>query len=99
MEANPFRRIVIASVWNANINGLSHLDTFVRIAIEGDFYEAVECLTVIEESEGELIEEKILDSLLLLKAYMVDAKNENDPKKTIMDSILARINILNQGHL
>lgn len=99
MSENPFRRIVIASVWNANINGLGHLDTFVKIAIEGDYYEALECLTVIEESEGELIEEKILDSMLILKEYMADEKNSKDVKYPIIDSILKRVNILNQGRL
>jgi len=97
MDANPFRRELIAAVWNAEINGMDHMDTFVRIAIEGSFYEAIECLTVIEESNGELIEEKILESLLLLKAYMDDPANEKDEKRPIIQNIFEKVSLLNQG--
>lgn len=97
MEANPFRKELIAAVWNAEIDAMDHLDTFVRIAIEGSFYESIECLTVIEESNGELIEEKILDSLLLLNSYMNDAANENDEKRPIIKSILDKVSLFNKG--
>ena len=97
MGANPFRQILLASIWNANINGLDHLDTFVRIAIEGNYFEAVECLTVIEESEGELNEEKILDSLLLLKAYMTNENVKNEAKFLIIEDIMQKVSNLNMG--
>ena len=97
MEANPFRQELIAAVWNAEIDGMDHLDTFVRIAIEGSFYEAIECLTVIEESNGELIEEKILESLLLLKKYLDDPEKENDDKRTIIQNIMEKVTLFNQG--
>ena len=97
MEANPFRKELIAAVWNAEIDGMDHLDTFVRIAIEGSFYESIECLTVIEESNGELIEEKILDSLLLLNSYMNDPANEKDEKRPIIQNILEKVSLFNKG--
>lgn len=97
MDANSFRKELIAAVWNAKIDGMNHLDTFVRIAIEGSFYETIECLTVIEESEGELIEEKILDSLLLLKNYMDDSSKENDDKRPIIQNIFDKVSMLNNG--
>jgi AAA15 family ATPase/GTPase len=97
MDDNPFRQILLASIWNANINGLDHLDTFVRIAIEGNYFEALECLTVIEESEGELNEEKILDSLLLLKAYMADEKAKDEAKFFIIEDIMQKVSDLNLG--
>ena len=97
MKANSFRQILLSMIWTANINGLDHLDTFVRIAIEGTLYEAIECLTVIEESEGELNEEKILESLLLLNEYMKKPGVENDAKFSIIESIFIKVSDLNKG--
>jgi hypothetical protein len=97
MGANSFRKELIAAVWNAEIDGMDHLDTFVRIAVEGSFYESIECLTVIEESTGELVEEKILDSLLLLKNYMDDPAKKNDEKNPIIQSIFEKVSRFNSG--
>lgn len=97
MAENPFRKDLIAAVWNAEIDGMDHLDTFVRIAVEGSFYEAIECLTVIEESNGELIEEKILDSLLLLKQFLDNPKSEEDIKLPIIQNIHEKVSQFNSG--
>ena len=67
MEPNPFRTVLIAAVWNANIAAFDHLDLFVKLAVEGSFEESIECLTVIEETEGVIVEEQVLESLLMLK--------------------------------
>ncbi len=97
MKANSFRQILLSMIWTANINGLDHLDTFVKIAIEGTLYEAIECLTVIEESEGELNEEKILESLLLLNEYRNKPGIKDDPKFSILESIFVKVSDLNKG--
>ena len=99
MEANSFRQVLLSMIWTANINGLGYLDTFVKIAIEGTLYEAIECLTVIEESEGEVNEEKVLESLLLLNEYMKRPGVDQDDKYTLIESILDRVKNLNKSIL
>jgi len=99
MESNPFRRVLLSSIWEAGINGLEELDTIVRIAIEGDLYEAIECLTIIEESEGTLNEEKILDSLLLLEAFKSSNEKVDPSKEVIMSSIYDKVSDMNKGIL
>lgn len=97
MEPNPFRKVLISAIWEAEINCLDDLDTFVRIAIEGDMYEAIECLTVIEEANGALNEEKILDSLLLLNEYYSDPSNKKNDKNPFVQSIMDKVSDLNKG--
>jgi hypothetical protein len=97
MPSTPFRRVLVSAVWESEINGLDYLDTFVKIALEGDLYEAIECLTVIEESEGELNEEKILDSMLLLKDYMSNPDNASNEKAVIIESIASKVSDMNKG--
>jgi len=98
MEANPFRAVLIATIWNANINALDHLDLFVKLAIEGSFEEAIECLSVIEETEGEVVEEQVLDSLLMLKEYLLNPKNDSIDKTPIIKDILIKVEEIERMH-
>ena len=98
MDANPFRSVLIASVWNANIDALDHLDLFVKIAIEGSFEEAIECLTVIEETEGVIVEEQVLESLLMLKEYLQNDDNNSLDKTPVIKDILTKIEEIERLH-
>jgi hypothetical protein len=57
----------------------------VTIAIEGDFMEAMECLTIIESMEPPLPEDQLMDCLLSLKEYF--SKNPTGEKVTLIKSI------------
>lgn len=98
MDANPFRSVLISTIWNANIAALDHLDLFVKIAIEGNFEEAIECLTVIEESEGVIIEEQVLESLLMLKEYILKEDNSSDEKMPVIKDILTKVESIDNSH-
>jgi len=93
----PFRKILLSTLWESNINALGHLDTLVKIALEGDLYEAIEVLTILEESEGELIEENILESLLLLKEYEANHDVKDKDKASFIQSISDKVNAWNKG--
>lgn len=97
MDACSFRKTLLSAVWESNIDALPYLDTFVKIALEGDLYEVIEVLTVLEESEGELIEEKVLDSLLLLKEYESANLQQDPTKEVFINSISDKINDWNKG--
>ena len=95
--AHPFRKLLLSTIWESNIDALPHLDTLVKIAIEGDLYEAIEVLTILEEGEGELVEEKILDSLLLLKEYEASNSEKEATKEVFITSISDKLNDWNKG--
>ena len=98
MGPNPFRTVLIATVWNANIDALDHLDLFVKIAIEGSFEEAIECLTVIEETEGVIVEEQVLESLLMLKEYLQNDDNNSLDKTPVIKDILTKVEEIERLH-
>jgi hypothetical protein len=98
MEANPFRSVLISTIWNANIAAMDHLEMLVRLAIEGDFLEAIECLTVIEETEGVIEEEQVLESLIMLKEYLSNPENKDSDKTTIIQDILLKVEEIEQMH-
>jgi hypothetical protein len=97
MPPCPFRKVLLSTLWEAKIDALDHVDVLVKVAIDGDLYEAIEVLTVLEESEGELNEEKILESLLLLKEF--ESKNlAIDPAKdAFIKSIKDKLELWNKG--
>lgn len=98
MDANPFRAVLLATVWNANIDALDHLDLFVKIAIEGSFEESIECLTVIEETEGVIVEEQVLESLLMLKEYLQNDDNNSLDKTPVIKDILTKVEEIERLH-
>ena len=97
MPAIEFRKTLLAAIWNSKIDALPILDDLIRIAIEGDYYEAIEVYTILDESEGEIIEERVLDALLLMNEYKNSPDYKNDPKKELIDQIASKLDLLNQG--
>ena len=98
MDPNPFRTVLIATVWNANIDALDHLDLFVKLAVKGSFEEAIECLTVIEETEGVIVEEQVLESLIMLKEYLQNDDNNLLDKTPVIKDILTKVEQLERFH-
>jgi hypothetical protein len=79
---------VLATIWNSPLNYSYYLADFVEIAVEGDFMEALECLTIIENLEGPFEERYVLESQLHLQDYVKDT-NPKDPKKAQIMSEIA----------
>lgn len=79
------REKIISIFWNAGLEPKEYLNKLVTIAIEGEFMEAVECLTVIENMEPPFPEDQLMDSLLNLKEYF--SKNPSGEKVNIIRSV------------
>ena len=60
---------------------------FVEIEVDGNFMEALECLTIIENLEGTLEERHILESQLHLSDYVKDTDPKDPQKAQIMSEI------------
>lgn len=78
---------IVSIFWNAGLEPKDDLSVFVKIAIDGNFMEALECLTLIENLEPPFSEEQLMDSLLLLKEYFASNPNEDDQKYTLLRTI------------
>lgn len=89
-EKNPiFREKVLNSMWNSKNDYSDYLPVLVKIAVEGNYLESLECLTIIENLMGPISEEDILESQLFLKVYF--EKSAQNEQKTILIQEIASI--------
>jgi len=79
------REKILSVFWNAGMEVKDHLSELVNYAIQGDFMEAVECLTIIENMEPPLPEDQLMECLLNLKEYF--STQPQGEKVTIIRSI------------
>ena len=91
------RQKVLTSIWNSKLTYDEHLPFFVMLASTGDFMQALECLTIIENMQGPFAEHELLESQLVLKEYVEEAKSEDEQKRHIMSEIAWFIKEQNEG--
>lgn len=81
------RQKVLTTIWNCKIDYSEYIAEFVEIACEGNFMEALECLTILENLEGPFQEQHILECQLHLKDYLEDTTAKDIQKAQIMSEI------------
>lgn len=87
-EANaPIKRQLLSAFWNSKLDFSAYLSDFVLFAIDGDFLDAFEAITLIEQFETLVPESAIMESQLLLKEYFGGTDKRNEQKDTIMGDI------------
>lgn len=89
-EFLPIRAQLLSTIWNSPLNYSYFLAEFVEIAVEGDFLEALECLTILENLEGPFEERHVLEAQLHLQDYLKDT-SEKEPKKAQIMSEIAML--------
>lgn len=92
----PIRNELLTAVWNMKVDFSDYTAEFVEIAVKGDFMEALECLTIIENLEGPFMEEDILESQLHLKNYLESTEPKDEQKAQLISEIAIRIKDINQ---
>lgn len=81
------RQQILSTIWNSKIDYSGYIAEFVEIACEGNFMEALECLTIIENLEGPFEENHILECQLHLRDYLEDSTPKDPQKTQIMSEI------------
>lgn len=92
----PIRRELLSTVWNMKVDFSDYVAEFVEMAVSGDFMQALECLTIIENLEGPFIEEDILEAQLHLKNYLESEQRKDEQKAHILSEIAIAIKEINQ---
>lgn len=96
MEAfrNPdyevLRRKMVSAFWNSKLDFSDYLSDFILFAIEGDFQDTLEVLTLVENTEVLSPEHAIMESQLLLKEYFGQEESRDEQK----DSLLADLALI-----
>lgn len=88
-------QLLLSSIWNSGLDYRPYMGDIARATINGDFMHAMECITIIENFEGKLEEEQIMDALLVFQSYLVDTKEEEDPKSELIKDIVLLLQSLN----
>jgi len=97
-ESNPeLRKLVLSAIWNSKLPFDAHLPFFVMLASQGDYLEALDCLTIIENMSGPFDESQLLESQLLLKEYIEERAPQTDQKAQIMSEIAWFVKEQNEG--
>lgn len=89
------RQALLSTIWNSRLDYSSYLAEFVEMAVEGDYLEALECLTIIENLEGPFEESDILESQLHLKEYL-ETGAKNDQKAVLISEIALLVKNFNE---
>lgn len=83
----PVRQLLLSTIWNTSLDYANYLADFVLIACEGDFLEALDCLTILENLNGEIEERHILEAQWHLKEYLEDTAPKEERKAQIISEI------------
>lgn len=81
------RQQVLSTIWNSKLDYSEFIAEFVEIACEGNFMEALECLTILENLEGPFEERLILECQLHLRDYLEGTTPKDPQKAQIMSEI------------
>nr|WP_294859030.1 hypothetical protein [uncultured Fluviicola sp.] len=93
MEAfkNPLnvhlRRKLVTAFWNSKLDFSDYLADFVLFGIEGNFLDALEAITLIENFETVAPESAILESQLLLTEYFGQTEQRDDQKDALLTDL------------
>jgi hypothetical protein len=83
------RPIILSSIWNSKLDYSYFLSDFVEIAVEGDYLDTLECLTIIENLEGPFEERHILEAQLFLRDFIESTGKTKDDRKAVLISEIA----------
>lgn len=94
---SELRKLVLSAIWNSKLPFDAHLPFFVMLATQGDYLEALDCLTIIENMAGPFEEALLLEAQLLLKEYIEERAPQSDQKAQIMSEIAWFVKEQNEG--
>lgn len=79
------RETLIRICWENGLDYTNHLSTFMEVLIQGEYMEAFEAFTVIENSEGHISEVSSKEYISMLKAAL---PNVSDERQTLIHRII-----------
>ncbi|MGV3610533.1 MAG: hypothetical protein ACO1N0_06265 [Fluviicola sp.] len=81
------RRKLASTFWNSKLDFSDYLADFVLFGIEGDFLDALEVITLVENFETVAPESAILEAQLLLTEYFGQTQKRDEQKDAILTDL------------
>lgn len=86
-EYASLRRKLVCAFWNSKLDFSDYLADFVLFAIEGDFLDTLEVLTLIENFESFAPDHAVMESQLLLKEYFGQDTDREAQKDALLTDL------------
>lgn len=86
-DFHGMKRKLTAAFWNSKLDFSAYLSDFVLFAIEGDFLDAFEAITLIEQFETQTSESAVMESQLLLKEYFGEVLDRSSQKDLLLTDL------------
>lgn len=86
-QNEELKRKLVTTFWNSKLDFSEYLADFVLFGIEGDFLDALEAITLIENFETIAPESAILESQLLLTEYFGQTEGRDEQKDAILTDL------------
>jgi hypothetical protein len=81
------RQQILQILWNTRLDFSPYLVHFVQWALEGDFQNTLEALTVMEQMEGPINEEQLLEAQCLVQEFINSTPSIEERKKALLGDI------------
>lgn len=94
-EYSASHQALLSSIWNSGLDYRQYMGDIANATVKGDFMYAMECLTILENLEGKLDEDEIMDALLVFKSYLVEHKEDEDNKISLLQEIVILLQNMN----
>jgi hypothetical protein len=82
-ENKAYKRLLLSSVWESGLDASPYLKNFVEIAVDADYLETIECMTIIENMPGPFNPETLEESIAIAR----DAADEHEERFDLLNSI------------
>lgn len=79
--------LLMASIWNSGLDYRSHLGAIAEATVRGGFIEAVEFMTIVENTEQPFTEDQLMDALLVLGTHLASGQQDHSPKNELIREI------------
>jgi hypothetical protein len=87
LDSPEERQQVMQVLWSTRLDFSPFLVNFVHWALEGDYQNTLESLTVIEQMEGPFLEEHLLEAQCLIQEHLRGDKKEGEQKQRLLDDL------------
>ncbi len=88
------RHTLLTTIWNSGLDYRPYLTEIVTAGTEGEMMDALECITIIENIEGEMTEDQLFEPLIVLTEYLGSTR-DGGPKLDLIREVTATLQNIN----
>lgn len=88
----PIHQSLLNALWQSGISYADYISKLTEVAVKGNYMEAFECLTIIENLDGPFEESEIMDAIWVIKNNKEHIEDTARPMIDELEKVLHKIN-------